>query len=192
MGYACPVCETPQVDAKHLANHLAFTALLGDADHETWLDEHAPEWEQADDEALAERIVEDAENAALPGDRVEHDHGTTDLPTNGDRTDRGHTGEGDHPGELAGGGQHTTDDHDPGVTFDDFGGGPTARSDPALDADAKEVLREAYEMTRKRRERAAEAEDGPSESRSDDSNGGHAERDPAREEPADPDADETE
>ena len=57
MGYACPVCDTPQRDAEHLANHLAFTAMLhGDA-HETWLDDHVPEWGDAG--AAYEEVFED-------------------------------------------------------------------------------------------------------------------------------------
>jgi hypothetical protein len=63
MGYACPVCATPQRDADHLANHLAFTAMLhGDA-HETWLDEHAPGWGEAGVDELAPVVVEYAEAA---------------------------------------------------------------------------------------------------------------------------------
>ena len=38
MGYACPVCEDPQSDATHLANHLAFTAMLRGGEHGEWLD----------------------------------------------------------------------------------------------------------------------------------------------------------
>ncbi|MFB6156336.1 MAG: DUF5810 domain-containing protein [Haloferacaceae archaeon] len=61
MGYACPVCEAPQRDAEHLANHLAFTALLHGDDHEAWLDEHAPDWAESDPEALGERVAPHAE-----------------------------------------------------------------------------------------------------------------------------------
>jgi hypothetical protein len=39
MGYACPVCETPQQDAAHLADHLAFTAIVHTDDHESWLED---------------------------------------------------------------------------------------------------------------------------------------------------------
>lgn len=64
MGYACPVCETPQRDGEHLANHLAFTAMLhGDA-HETWLDEHAPDWSEEGAAELAPVVVEFADEAA--------------------------------------------------------------------------------------------------------------------------------
>ena len=87
MGYACPVCETPQADARHLANHLAFTALLGDDDHEAWLDEHVPEWEQAGETALAERVVENAAEVEFPQvfeDTTGHDHDHGDEPRPGD------------------------------------------------------------------------------------------------------------
>jgi hypothetical protein len=60
MGYECPVCGTPQADARHLANHLAFTAVLGREDHEAWLDEHAPGWSEAGEAELAPRVAEHA------------------------------------------------------------------------------------------------------------------------------------
>ena len=66
MGYACPVCETPQSDGEHLANHLAFTAMLGDEDHTAWLDEHAPDWEDAGPDELAPRVTDDVEEAEYP------------------------------------------------------------------------------------------------------------------------------
>lgn len=57
MGYACPVCEIPQQDETHLANHLAFSAMLGNEDHEEWLDEHVPDWEGMGPEELGERAA---------------------------------------------------------------------------------------------------------------------------------------
>ncbi len=66
MGYACPVCGDPQADAGHLANHLAFTALLGDGDHESWLDAHAPGWADAGEAELADRVVEHADEREFP------------------------------------------------------------------------------------------------------------------------------
>ncbi|WP_018256731.1 DUF5810 domain-containing protein [Halomicrobium katesii] len=81
MGYACPVCEEPQADAGHLANHLAFTALTGGDDHEDWLDEHVPEWGGFGEDELAAEVVELAEEAEFPFEadghdhRHEHDHG---------------------------------------------------------------------------------------------------------------------
>jgi hypothetical protein len=77
MGYACPVCETPQRDGEHLANHLAFTAMLhGDA-HETWLDEHAPDWSEDGAAELAPVVVEYADEVAYEEvfeDTTGHDH----------------------------------------------------------------------------------------------------------------------
>lgn len=66
MGYACPVCGAPQADGEHLANHLAFTALLHTDDHETWLDQRVPDWETLDPEALADRVVEFATETEYP------------------------------------------------------------------------------------------------------------------------------
>jgi len=66
MGYACPVCETPQADAGHLANHLAITAIARGGDHEAWLDEHVPDWEDRDEAGLAEAVVDHAESADYP------------------------------------------------------------------------------------------------------------------------------
>lgn len=57
MGYACPVCEIPQQNETHLANHLAFAAMLGNEDHEHWLDEHVPNWEGMGPETLGERVA---------------------------------------------------------------------------------------------------------------------------------------
>lgn len=84
MGYACPVCETPHPDGEHLANHLAFTALLGREDHETWLDEHAPDWDQLGPEELAPLVVEAVpetefpqvfDDTTDPGHNHQHGHG---------------------------------------------------------------------------------------------------------------------
>jgi len=66
MGYACPVCEEPQADAGHLANHLAFTAITSSGDHEEWLDEHVPEWGQLGETELAENVAEYAEETEFP------------------------------------------------------------------------------------------------------------------------------
>lgn len=71
MGYACPVCDTSHADDIHLANHLAFTALLRGGDHEAFLDDHVPEWERHGEAYLAERVVEHAEEAELPYDTDE-------------------------------------------------------------------------------------------------------------------------
>lgn len=66
MGYACPVCGHPQADEEHLANHLAFTALLGDDEHESWLAEHAPGWDEAGAAELADRVLDHTEEVEFP------------------------------------------------------------------------------------------------------------------------------
>lgn len=76
MGYACPVCEVPQQDGEHLANHLAFTAMLRAGPHETWLDDHVDGWESADPSELATRVTPHAESADYDAvfDDTTHDH----------------------------------------------------------------------------------------------------------------------
>ncbi|WP_435334892.1 DUF5810 domain-containing protein [Haloarchaeobius sp. TZWWS8] len=81
MGYACPVCEVPHADAEHLANHLAFTAMLHADEHEQWLDEHAPDWGGSNPETLAPVVAEHVEEAEFDGvfddttDGHDHQHG---------------------------------------------------------------------------------------------------------------------
>lgn len=65
MGYACPVCEDPQVDERHLADHLAFTAIMGDGDHESWLNERVPEWGSMDAADLGPLAAEYVETVDL-------------------------------------------------------------------------------------------------------------------------------
>lgn len=78
MGYACPVCDIPQQDETHLANHLAFSAMLDHADHEEWLDEHVPDWEEMEPETLGERVSPFASEEEFPrmfeDTTVDHDH----------------------------------------------------------------------------------------------------------------------
>lgn len=57
MGYACPVCETPQRDAEHLANHLAFAAMLHGDDHRAWLDDEVPGWAEESPGTLGDRVA---------------------------------------------------------------------------------------------------------------------------------------
>ncbi|MFB6111230.1 MAG: DUF5810 domain-containing protein [Halobacteriaceae archaeon] len=66
-GYRCPVCEAPQPDLEHLANHLAFTAMLGDERHETWLDEHTPEWAELAPAGLGEVLSDRVEAVDIDG-----------------------------------------------------------------------------------------------------------------------------
>lgn len=157
MGYECPVCATPQADARHLANHMAFTAVLGDEDHEAWLDDHAPGWADSGEAELAPRVAEHAPEGEFAqafedtaGGLGEDD--STDPP--GERSgvlfdDEAHT--------HADGDDH---DHGHGIPLDpDRAGESThgdrtshlagAGTDPAeLDEETREVLEEAREMTR--------------------------------------------
>ncbi|QZP36261.1 DUF5810 domain-containing protein [Halobaculum magnesiiphilum] len=93
MGYACPVCETPQRDSEHLANHLAFTAMLHGDEHEDWLDEHVDDWGDRTPADLASVVTEFAEeteydevfedttgSGATGGHGHSHDHGDQERP----------------------------------------------------------------------------------------------------------------
>jgi len=136
MGYACPVCTDPQADATHLANHLAFTALARGGDHEEWLDEHVPEWESMNEETLGDQIVDLADDTDYP--QVFED--TTDQ------------GVGDHQHDHADG-----HDHQHGRGTQDISDAMLSEAESALaDEDVgtpDEVMAEARELTRKRRER---------------------------------------
>jgi hypothetical protein len=85
MGYECPVCAIPQADAGHLANHLAITAIARGGEHETWLDDHVPEWGDLDEEALAAQVTDFAGEADFP--QVFED--TTGESTGGSRPSGG-------------------------------------------------------------------------------------------------------
>lgn len=65
MGYVCPICETPQVDAGHLANHIAFTAMLHDDEHAVWLDDHVPGWGSMGEADLAGALADELETTDL-------------------------------------------------------------------------------------------------------------------------------
>jgi len=78
MGYECPVCATPQADRRHLADHLAVTAMTHGDDHEDWLDEHVPEWGEHSPRSLGDAVAEHAaetEYDRVFEDTVTHDHG---------------------------------------------------------------------------------------------------------------------
>jgi hypothetical protein len=155
MGYACPVCADPQADAGHLANHLAFSAMLGNADHEAWLDDHAPEWEHMGESELADIVAEDVQETEFP--QVFED--TTGKPDSaGDPLEersgalfdegQGHAGH-DHAGH-----DHGSEDAHAADGLVDTSG--------AMDAETEAVLEEAREMTKEMladEEREDEAED---------------------------------
>ncbi|WP_256402520.1 DUF5810 domain-containing protein [Halorubrum salinum] len=131
MGYACPVCETPQRDGEHLAHHLAFTALLHGDDHAAWLDERVPDWADRDPAGLAAEVTphaEEAEYHEVFEDTADRGRPNVDV---GAHADPGH-GHGGH-------------DHAHGSAARD---GVVDETD-ATDPETAEALREAREMTRK-------------------------------------------
>ncbi|WP_114577976.1 DUF5810 domain-containing protein [Saliphagus sp. LR7] len=80
MGYACPVCDSTQADAEHLANHLAITASLGRENHREWLAEYAPDWADCGPEELGEVVSEYALEVETEGSTGEHDHAPAGRP----------------------------------------------------------------------------------------------------------------
>lgn len=144
MGYACPVCEDPQADAGHLANHLAFSAMLGNADHEAWLEEHAPEWEELGEAELADIVAEDVEETEFP--QVFED--TTGKPDSaGDPLEERSGALFDEGQDHAGHGHDHGHDH--GDNADDgHGTGGIVDTSGSMDAETEAVLEEAREMTR--------------------------------------------
>lgn len=141
MGYACPVCEEPQADGEHLANHLAFSAMLGRANHADWLDEHAPDWDADGPEELAERVTPHAEEIDLSGMTDED----ADLP--------------EPPGAAQVGGIEDALARQ---------GGPGREP---LDPETREIVEEAREMTRERRGLDDEPEDGKADEQPGDEKG---------------------
>ena len=151
MGYACPVCAVPQRDGEHLAHHLAFTAMIHGDDHETWLDEHVPDWDGMSPAELAERTVPHVDSAAY--DEVFED--TADRNTDAERG-RPDVDLDAHDGH----GQHDRGNH-----------GPIDTSDlETADPETRAAVREARERTRKMRaDEADDSRDGGSEDAGDGS-----------------------
>ena len=142
MGYACPVCSDPQADAGHLANHLAFTAILGDDDHEAWLDEHAPEWNELGEAELADELADELEATDFP-QLFEDTAGGLDSGTGEPASERSgalfdaeHEAKHDH--------EHTSHAHSHARAHE----GTIDTSQP-LDEDTAEVLEEARELTKR-------------------------------------------
>lgn len=138
MGFACPVCETPQADLEHLANHLAITAMLGRDDHAAWLDDHDPEWADRSPEALGAAIEDDVE-------AVETESTT---------------------GETSGERAHDHDEPRPGDLFDDESGTGiehSGRERGAANGEASQILEEAREMTERMVQDTAESDEDEDE-----------------------------
>ena len=156
MGYACPVCETPQRDGEHLAHHLAFTAMLHGDDHEAWLDEHVPDWGDRDPAGLADAVTphaEDAEYREVFEDTVDRGRPDVDVGAH-DQPGHGH----DH---AQGGHGHAKGGHAHGR------GGVVDESDIS-DPEAAAALREARELTREMLAEDGESDDGEADAESDD------------------------
>lgn len=82
MGYACPVCGTPQADKRHLADHIAVTAMVHGDDHETFLEDHVEGWSSMGPDELGPVVAELATEAEYPRlfeDTTDHDHGRERL-----------------------------------------------------------------------------------------------------------------
>jgi len=159
MGYVCPVCEDPQSDAEHLANHLAFTAMLGDDGHEAWLDDHAPDWADANPAELAPRVAEHADETDFP--QVFED--TTEGGAGGHDRGHQHGHDHDHQHGRGGGHQHGRGGGAAGGNIDGAPGGVADPNDAFPDdgaVDPEDVLAEARELTRERRANAGDDADG--------------------------------
>lgn len=139
MAYACPVCAEPQVDAVHLADHLAFTAIVGDDAHEAWLDETVGEWGDRSREDLAAAVVDHAEETDFPIDIDDEDVGRAE------RGVRGH----DHGGEGVGHSRGERPSQRPPAADAPPADTPAADAPSADDETVEDVLDEAREYTRR-------------------------------------------
>jgi hypothetical protein len=170
MGYECPVCATPQADARHLANHMAFTAVLGDREHETWLDEHAPGWSEAGEAELAPRVAEHAPEGEFEQVFEDTVGGLEESdPTDPPEERSGALFDDEGPGHARERGpRHGSHGHDHGHDR----GSPNGSEE--LDEETREVLEEAREMTREMlaeeegEEREQDVESGSDENDEDD------------------------
>ena len=156
MGYACPVCEDPQADAGHLANHLAFTAILGDDDHEAWLEEHAPSWGEMGEAELADEVVDHVEETEFPQVFEDTVGGLEESAPDSLAERSGMLFEDEGFGDDAVGDQGHRHDHGHGHG-PERAGGLSAEMDPETAA----IVEEAREMTREmlREEGRAEGDD---------------------------------
>jgi hypothetical protein len=141
MGYTCPVCADPQADDTHLANHLAFTALVRGGDHEAWLDDNVPEWESMDEEGLAAVVTDHADETEYP--QVFED--TTDQGTH------------DHQHETTDEMHHRGGRGVGGVAMADL------PDEDELSAEAADAIEQARALTRQRREDTDESDGRESE-----------------------------
>ncbi|ELZ44023.1 hypothetical protein C464_14350 [Halorubrum coriense DSM 10284] len=153
MGYACPVCDTPQRDGEHLAHHLAFTAMLHGGDHEAWLDERVADWSEREPAALAAEVTPHADDAEY--EEVFEDTVPRGRPDVG----MGSGGNADSPGHSHDHGSGHGHDHGSDPTASPGAGVPDPESvdDPTV----AEALREARELTRRAAADDADRDDDP-------------------------------
>ena len=155
MGYACPVCGTPQEDGVHLANHVAITAMLHDDEHAAWLDDRVADWRDSSPEELAGELTDRAE-------RVDYDEAAVEraeIPDSGEgdgRSGTGHAGHdhADHESHAHGSRRGYAADSADAVDHLDADALGVADGDEFED-DVEGILAEAREMTRQRMEDAA-------------------------------------
>lgn len=138
MGYACPVCDDPQQDAEHLANHLAFQALTHGDDHETWLDEHTSGWAEGGPADLAPRLEELASEA---------EYEVVFEDTSPDRSDKGYDPDDQRPGSHEHSHAHGHD-HSHGHGHGSESGTFETIDTDDLGPDAQDIVAEAQELTR--------------------------------------------
>lgn len=161
MGYACPVCSDPQADGGHLANHLAFTAMLGDDAHESWLDDHAPDWGEMGEADLAAVVVDEVEETEFPQVFEDTVGGLEDGSSN-DLAERS--------GALFDDEEALFDeghDHAHGHGHQHGQGGRSPEGAEGTDADTEAILEEAREMTREMLEAEETEEDRSDDAESD-------------------------
>ncbi|MFC7202731.1 DUF5810 domain-containing protein [Haloferax namakaokahaiae] len=149
MGYACPVCDAPQRDETHLANHLALQALVHGDDHEAWLDEHEPDWESMNADRLGPLVAEFAEE----GEYGEVFEDTVDRRSGGSMgSAHGHGHGHDHTHSHPHGDEH--------AQSQPFGG-----ESEQLTGDAADIFQEARRLTKEMQadETRTEAEESDDE-----------------------------
>jgi hypothetical protein len=157
MGYACPVCDTPQRDGEHLAHHLAFTAMLHGGDHESWLDDRVADWSEREPAELAAEVTphaDDAEYEEVFEDTVPRGRPDVGMGSGGGAAGHGHAGH--------------AHDHGHGAGPDLASGAGVPDPEQADDPEVAEALREAREMTRKAREQESDGGDNADDAAIDD------------------------
>ena len=150
MGYLCPVCGEPFGGAEPLANHLAVSAILHGADHETWLVDTFDEWASLPRGELADALADHATE-------TDEDH---------DHPGQGHTGHDHRMGHT-----NRRSPESPGA-----GDGLLGPEADRLDADATAILREARALTQAMQAEGSEhrpTDDSERETADDDPEPGH-------------------